>query len=74
MAQDVKKSRTKKISKKQAREEIYQKLSSVLSEYKNGKGNKKFDRKLHKASKLFAPYLIKEKTTKKEAVSTQQQS
>lgn len=73
MTQEVKKSRTKKITKKQARLEIYQKLASVLSEYKNGKGNKKFDRKLHKASKLFAPYLIKEKTVKKEAVNPQQQ-
>ncbi|PWT76866.1 MAG: hypothetical protein C5B59_05465 [Bacteroidetes bacterium] len=66
MTQEAKKTRTKKVTKKQARQEIYQKLASVLSEYKNGKGSKKFDRKLHKASKLFAPYLIKEKTVKKE--------
>ncbi|HTQ66536.1 MAG TPA: hypothetical protein VMI12_17205 [Puia sp.] len=60
MTQEVKKA--KKLTKKQARKEIYDKLASVLGEYKNGSGNKKFDRKLQKASKLFAPYLIKEKS------------
>jgi len=50
----------KKISKKQARLEIYKKLSVVLESYKNGADSKKFDRKLKKASKLFAPYIAKQ--------------
>jgi len=64
MTQEAKKESTKKITKKQARQEIYEKLAGVLAEYKNGSGNKKFDKKLQKASKLFAPYLIKEKPQK----------
>lgn len=64
MTQEVKKKSSKKLTKKQARKEIYAKLAGVLAEYKNGSGGKKFDRKLQKASKLFAPYLIKEKSAK----------
>ena len=48
-----------KITKKQARTEIYEKLSGVLAQYKNGSDGKKFDRKLKKASKLFAPLILK---------------
>ncbi|MFI5156421.1 MAG: hypothetical protein ACHQEM_09555 [Chitinophagales bacterium] len=65
MTEQLKKS-TKKFTKKQARKEIYDKLSVVLSEYKNGFGKKKFNRKLEKASKLFAPYALKEKSEKVE--------
>jgi hypothetical protein len=58
MASKVKPS-GKKISKKQARTEIFDKLSVLLSDYKNGSDSKKFDRKLKKASKLFAPLVLK---------------
>ncbi|HTS44313.1 MAG TPA: hypothetical protein VMH01_07940 [Puia sp.] len=65
MTQETKKTSSKKLTKKLARKEIYEKLAGVLAEYKNGSGEKKFDKKLHKASKLFAPYVIREKTAKK---------
>ena len=62
MAKESKKTTSKKLTKKEARKEVYEKLVLALSGYKNGSGSKKFDRKLEKASKLFAPYLLKEKT------------
>ena len=49
----------KKLTKKQARTEIFEKLSVLLANYKNGSDSKKFDRKLKKASKLFAPLILK---------------
>ncbi len=64
MAEEAKKSTAKRLTKKQARKQIYDKLMPVLSEYKNGTDTKKFDRRLQKASKLFAPLLIKEKSAK----------
>ena len=59
MAEKVKPS-AKKLTKKQARTEIFEKLSVVLATYKNGSDSKKFDRKLRKASKLFAPLILKQ--------------
>jgi hypothetical protein len=64
MAEEKKKKPVKKLTKKQARKEIYEKLAPVLAEYKIG-NDKKFDRRLVKASKLFAPLVIKEKSGKK---------
>ncbi|MGN6342210.1 MAG: hypothetical protein ACTHML_14650 [Ginsengibacter sp.] len=55
------KKKEKKIIKKNARNEAYNKLLSVFSEYKNEKDLKKFDRKIEKASKLLAPIIIKAK-------------
>jgi len=49
----------KKLTKKQVRSEIFEKLSVVLSTYKNGSDSKKFDRKLKQASKLFTPLVLK---------------
>jgi hypothetical protein len=61
MTVKVKKPSSKKLSKKQVRNEIYEKLAPVLSEYKTG-NEKKFDRSLLKASKLFVPLVIKRKS------------
>jgi hypothetical protein len=58
MAKKVKPSTTK-LTKKKARTEIFEKLSVLLATYKNGSDPKKFDRKLKKASKLFAPLVLK---------------
>jgi hypothetical protein len=43
-----------KISKKQTREMIFEKLAAALAEYKNTMKEKKFVSNLKKASKLFA--------------------
>ena len=60
------KEKTKKIIKKNARKEVYDKLVQVLSEYKNGTDSKKFDRRLQKATKLFVPFIVKAKADAKE--------
>jgi len=58
MAEKLKRAK-KKINRKQARTEIYEKLSGVLAGYKNGSDPRKFDRNLKKASKLFATLIFK---------------
>lgn len=50
------------LKKKNARNEAYDKLLYVFSEYKNEEDPKKFDRKIEKAAKLLAPIIIKGKT------------
>jgi len=50
---------TKKITKKQVRQEVFTRLSGALEEYKNKLGEKKFETKIKKASKLFAVDLTK---------------
>ena len=42
-----------KLSKKTIRKDLMHKLETALSEYKNGAKDKKFEKKLKKASKLF---------------------
>jgi hypothetical protein len=44
----------KRLSKKEAKNEVFNKLSNALAEYKNQLGKKKFEYKIKKASKLFA--------------------
>jgi hypothetical protein len=44
----------KKISKKELRKEVYEKLAGALAEYKTGINEKKFDNRLKKVSKTFA--------------------
>ncbi len=56
-----------KVSKKEARKIVYEKLSSALAEYKASVKEKKFDSNLKKASKLFAADIAK-------AVAKQKQS
>jgi hypothetical protein len=48
-----------KLSKKEARKIVYQKLSNALAEYQASVKEKKFDSNLKKASKLFAADIAK---------------
>lgn len=48
-----------KLSKKEARKIVYEKLSTALAEYKANLKEKKFDSNLRKASKLFAADIAK---------------
>lgn len=50
---------TKKISKKEARQQVYDKLALALVEYKSAIKDKKFESNLQKASKLFADDITK---------------
>lgn len=50
---------TKKISKKEARQQVYDKLALALAEFKTGIKDKKFESNLQKASKLFADDIAK---------------
>jgi hypothetical protein len=54
MAEEVKALPVKKVSKKETQKEIFVKLSGALAEYKAPLGDKKFETKVKKASKLFA--------------------
>jgi hypothetical protein len=63
-----KKTVEKKITKKQAREIVYNKLTSALSDYKNASKPKKFEAKLKKVSKVLAPQVIKASKTLVEKV------
>ena len=49
---------TVKLTKKQVRKTVYEKLSAALSDFKDI-DQKKFENKLKKASKLFAPSIRK---------------
>ena len=49
----------KKITKKEARKVVFEKLSGALVEYKNKLDKKKFESNLKKASKLFAVDIVK---------------
>ena len=44
----------KKVTKKELRKQVYEKLAGALAEYKNGFSEKKFDNRLKKVSKVFA--------------------
>jgi len=48
-----------KLSKKEARKIVYEKLSGALAEYRANVKEKKFDSNLKKASKLFAADIAK---------------
>ena len=50
---------TKKPTKKDAQKEVFEKLSGALAEYKSNLKEKKFQRNLRKASKLFAVDIVK---------------
>jgi hypothetical protein len=50
---------SKKVTKKQARSIVYDKLSGALAEYKGSVKPKKFETHLKKASKLFAEDIAK---------------
>ena len=46
----------KKVTKKEIRKQVYEKLAGALAEYRTGSGinEKKFDSRLKKVSKVFA--------------------
>ena len=44
----------KKVTKKEIRKQVYEKLAGALAEYKTGVNEKKFDNRLKKVSKVFA--------------------
>jgi hypothetical protein len=50
---------TKKLSKKETRKTIFQKLSTALAEYKSKPNDKKFDRSLKKFSKTFSADVVR---------------
>ncbi|MEI9912094.1 MAG: hypothetical protein WDO71_22045 [Bacteroidota bacterium] len=50
---------SKKISKKEARQQVYDKLALALAEFKTAIKDKKFESNLQKASKLFADDIAK---------------
>lgn len=50
---------TAKLSKKQLRKQVYEKLAGALAEYKTGFNEKKFDSRLKKVSKIFAVDIAK---------------
>ena len=56
---ETKEKTSPKLSKKEARKIVYEKLSSALAEYKASVKEKKFDSNLKKASKLFAADIAK---------------
>ena len=55
----------KKQIKKTVRKQVYEKLAGALADYKTGIGEKKFESRLRKASKLFAVDIAK--ATKKQS-------
>ncbi len=48
-----------KVSKKQLRKQVYEKLASALAEFKSSINEKKFDSRLKKVSKIFAVDIAK---------------
>jgi hypothetical protein len=49
----------KKVSKKDLRKQVFEKLAAALSEYKAGINEKKFDNRLKKVSRIFAQDIAK---------------
>jgi len=49
----------KKITRKEARKAVFEKMSGALDEYKSKLDKKKFESNLKKASKIFAADLVK---------------
>ena len=62
----------KKVSKKDARKLVYNRLTVALTEFKVGIKNKKFEDSLKKASKLFAVDIVKASHRKKVLKNSEQ--
>jgi hypothetical protein len=64
----------KKLTKKEVRQQVYEKLSNALAEYKTNLKEKKFTNTLRKASKLlaadFAKAIGKKKSSAKKPAKT----
>jgi hypothetical protein len=74
----IKKPKGKKLTRKEARQMVYEKLAAALTEFKNGMKDKKFESNLRKASKLFADDMVKasksnSKASKKTSKKKQEQ-
>jgi len=67
-----KESNSKKLSKKETRQLVYDRLVVALAEFKTGIKDKKFESNLQKTSKLFADDIVKAagKTKKEKAKKT----
>ena len=61
-------SASKRLSKKQARRIVYDKLATALAEYRAGVKEKKFSSNLKKASKLFAADIAKAVAKQKQKI------
>lgn len=64
----------RKVSKKELRQQVYEKIAGALAEYKMGINEKKFDNRLKKVSRIFAQDISKavkngKQKNKKEPVS-----
>jgi hypothetical protein len=59
---------SKKLSKKESRQLVYNRLVVALAEFKPGIKDKKFESNLKKASKLFADELVKKANKAKHKV------
>lgn len=59
MTESTQKTTTKKLSKKQARKIVSEKIATALAEYRNTVKEKRFETNLKKASKLFASDIAK---------------
>lgn len=66
MAKKTSTGEKEKISKKDFRKEVMQKLADALAVYKQELGEKKFESRVRKASKLFSRNLGKLRKKKKE--------
>lgn len=55
----IKKPKGSKMTKKLARQLVYDKLASALSDLRPETKNKKFESRLRETSKVFAAYVIK---------------
>jgi hypothetical protein len=66
MAGSGKKQLENKVTKKEARKVVYEKLAGALAEFKGTVSEKKFRNKLKKASKLFAVDIAKASRSSKQ--------
>ncbi|MEI9810040.1 MAG: hypothetical protein WDO16_20420 [Bacteroidota bacterium] len=59
---------TRKLTKKEARQLVYDRLVVALAEFKTGIKDKKFESNLQKTSKLFADDIVKAANKAKEKI------
>ena len=62
-----------KMTKKIARQLVYDKLALALSDIKPGTKNKKFENRLRETSKVFAAYVIKSTEKDKTEIKTKKE-
>jgi hypothetical protein len=69
----TKKIKEAKMSKKIARQLVYDKLALALSDLKPETKNKKFENRLRETSKVFAAYVIKSNGKNKSEIKTKKE-